>query len=268
MKTRAKQEDDYPRFGPGEDWASPTELLAEMNKEIERALAMWEVTSEEEVDKIQDERRKSDPLHEAVDRVSEPLYIRASYLDMPHHMWEPKESFRRRVAQRVAKIERLARKEREAAEQLARKEREAAEQLETIKRQGREEVLAELKAEKDACAREAENKRKEREKAKAKTSTPEYRQRQRAHLLATKYNLTEEQYQAVFKAQHGRCAACKLPFGPARDFWPCVDHDHATGEVRGLLCHLCNMTLGHAHDNPEILRGLLRYLESKRVSGR
>ena len=69
----------------------------------------------------------------------------------------------------------------------------------------------------------------------------------------------------LMRSQKDRCAACKLPFSEAKDFWPCVDHDHATGQVRGLLCRLCNLTLGHAHDNPEVLRGLLRYLETRQA---
>ncbi len=40
-----------------------------------------------------------------------------------------------------------------------------------------------------------------------------------------------------------------------------IDHDHATGKVRGILCHGCNVTLGHAFDNPVTLRALAVYLE-------
>lgn len=41
----------------------------------------------------------------------------------------------------------------------------------------------------------------------------------------------------------------------------CIDHDHETGEVRGVLCTHCNLILGHAHDDPDRLRDLARYLE-------
>jgi hypothetical protein len=51
------------------------------------------------------------------------------------------------------------------------------------------------------------------------------------------YGVTEEQYRALLMAQDGRCAICgRLP----RNRRLAVDHDHNTGEVRGLLCYTCN----------------------------
>jgi hypothetical protein len=43
----------------------------------------------------------------------------------------------------------------------------------------------------------------------------------------------------------------------------CFDHSHAHGNFRGWLCNRCNLILGHAKDNPEILRKLATYLEQK-----
>ena len=45
----------------------------------------------------------------------------------------------------------------------------------------------------------------------------------------------------------------------------CVDHCHATGAIRGLLCNDCNTVLSKANDSPELLRRLAAYLE---VTGR
>lgn len=56
------------------------------------------------------------------------------------------------------------------------------------------------------------------------------------------------------------CEACGLEEDKnGRKF--CIDHDHSTGLVRGLLCGGCNSALGHAFDDPSILRQLADYLE-------
>jgi hypothetical protein len=61
------------------------------------------------------------------------------------------------------------------------------------------------------------------------------------------YGMTREDWMNLIVAQDGKCLLCHKPFGPARN--ACVDHDHATGEVRGLLCGGCNQALGFHHEN-------------------
>jgi hypothetical protein len=55
----------------------------------------------------------------------------------------------------------------------------------------------------------------------------------RAYNLESKYSLTQDQYDLLFRAQDGKCYLCNR-LSPSRPLAP--DHDHATGEVRGLLC--------------------------------
>lgn len=82
--------------------------------------------------------------------------------------------------------------------------------------------------------------------------------RERANNLLYRYGITDDEYDAMVEVQQGRCAVCRQePDG--RLF---VDHDHRTGQNRGLLCHNCNLGLGHFKDDPDVLRAALDYLEA------
>ncbi len=75
------------------------------------------------------------------------------------------------------------------------------------------------------------------------------------------YGLTQEQVLAGLRAHGGRCCVCLSEnSGDKRGRWH-VDHDHVTGKPRGVLCHHCNLMMGHARDNPDTLRRAIRYLE-------
>ena len=79
-----------------------------------------------------------------------------------------------------------------------------------------------------------------------------------------KYGLTLEDYDEMFAAQNGLCAVCGKPpngNGPSKDNLA-VDHDHETGEVRGLVCDRCNLGLGHFFDDPDLLIAAAVYLVS------
>lgn len=77
------------------------------------------------------------------------------------------------------------------------------------------------------------------------------------------YGISDEEYQALKIAQGGVCAICgqseiRIHKGAQMDL--CVDHDHETGEVRGLLCWHCNAGLGHFRDDPQNLSAAIDYL--------
>lgn len=78
--------------------------------------------------------------------------------------------------------------------------------------------------------------------------------------LKTKWGMTVAEYDAMLASQGGGCAVCdtQTPGGMGR--FP-VDHDHKTGRIRGLLCNLCNVGLGHLKDSPELLRKAASYIE-------
>lgn len=71
-----------------------------------------------------------------------------------------------------------------------------------------------------------------------------------------RYGLTLEAYAELERAQGGACAIC----GGKRKRRLAVDHDHATGRVRGLLCDNCNMGVGKFQDSSELLQKAISYL--------
>ncbi len=67
---------------------------------------------------------------------------------------------------------------------------------------------------------------------------PQSKSQKRDKYLQAKYGIGLKQYHRMFKAQGGKCAVCQRPPKPGKNLH--VDHDHATGEVRGLLDYYCN----------------------------
>ena len=81
----------------------------------------------------------------------------------------------------------------------------------------------------------------------------------RTYHLTRRYGLTAEEVAPLLEAQGGLCAVCRA--APAAH----VDHDHATGVVRGLLCVNCNGGLGRFEDEPVVLRSAADYVERHRA---
>ncbi len=76
--------------------------------------------------------------------------------------------------------------------------------------------------------------------------------------LRAKYGITLEEYEALLAKQNGLCAICEAP----ESSWGsmAVDHNHETGEVRGLLCFNCNTALGKFNDDIQLLLKAVAYL--------
>jgi Recombination endonuclease VII len=77
--------------------------------------------------------------------------------------------------------------------------------------------------------------------------------------LRALYGIGIAEYKALYAAQGGRCAICDAHQSELT-YRLGVDHDHATGAVRGLLCVPCNQGIGHLKDSVELLRKALAYL--------
>jgi predicted methyltransferase len=75
-----------------------------------------------------------------------------------------------------------------------------------------------------------------------------------------RYNLTPEDYAAMYAAINGCCTICGIP----QDVLA-VDHDHKTTKVRGLLCKGCNLGLGGFKDDTELLAKAIVYLSNSEV---
>ena len=87
-------------------------------------------------------------------------------------------------------------------------------------------------------------------------STPRSPEANRTRTLAV-YGLTIAEYDAILEAQGGGCAICGR--SPGRKRLP-VDHNHETGEIRGLLCLACNRAVGLLGDDPDLARRAAEYL--------
>jgi hypothetical protein len=89
------------------------------------------------------------------------------------------------------------------------------------------------------------------------------RKHSRKYDLKKHYGMSLEDYDRMLLIQNGRCAICsKAPRNSSvKTRFLHVDHDHATGTVRGLLCDRCNHMLGKSLDNPDTLRRAAIYLE-------
>lgn len=104
----------------------------------------------------------------------------------------------------------------------------------------------------------AEHPEKRREiSAKYKREHPE----KARELVLRKYGLTLDDERRMYDAQGGGCAICG-----AREKL-CVDHCHASGRVRRLLCKACNSGLGMFRDRPDLLMAAAAYLEKHRQRG-
>lgn len=79
------------------------------------------------------------------------------------------------------------------------------------------------------------------------------------------YGITPADYQRMLVEQGHRCAICRQPEtfvlrGKVKNL--SIDHDHATGRVRGLLCGSCNSGIGYFREHPDILRAAIDYLSA------
>lgn len=113
------------------------------------------------------------------------------------------------------------------------------------------------------CGKEVKRRRHAEAQRAWRKAEPERHAKAKAGHDLKRFGMTVEEYFSRLAAQGGRCAICETDNpkgrGVTRPF--AVDHCHATGKVRALLCHRCNGALGMVSDNVEILRRMIGYLK-------
>lgn len=77
-----------------------------------------------------------------------------------------------------------------------------------------------------------------------------------------RYGISQTQFDQMLAEQGFGCAACG-EMDPGEKGWH-VDHCHASGIVRGILCRKCNLMIGYADHHPEVLQGAMRYLQGNK----
>ena len=75
---------------------------------------------------------------------------------------------------------------------------------------------------------------------------------------AIMYGLSVQQYLEMYDKQEGKCAICNRKPHTKRGLH--IDHCHKTGEVRGLLCHGCNIGIGNFKHSTDLIKNAIEYL--------
>ena len=103
-----------------------------------------------------------------------------------------------------------------------------------------------------------ENREKIRESGKQYRETEKGKENARKASIKYSYGLFYEDWLKIWEEQDGKCAICEIVFSTPSH--ACVDHNHKTNKVRGLLCRKCNAAIGYLNDDPEILIKATEYL--------
>lgn len=101
---------------------------------------------------------------------------------------------------------------------------------------------------------------KRRAKEKREANYEDYRDK----WISKKFGVPRGWYRSTLELQNGACAICKQPetrFRQGRLLPLAVDHDHLTGNPRGLLCTSCNIGIGSLKDDPDVLKEAAAYVQ-------
>lgn len=85
--------------------------------------------------------------------------------------------------------------------------------------------------------------------------------------LINRYGISGDEYQTLLANQNSACPICQVEISEILEYKGkrsvVVDHNHETGEVRGILCSGCNLVLGHARESTDVLYKAIVYLSER-----
>jgi hypothetical protein len=96
---------------------------------------------------------------------------------------------------------------------------------------------------------------KEENKPNRKAYNMAHKKESKDRSLKRCYGISLQEYEDMCASQKDLCATCEMQENLV------VDHDHATGKIRKLLCKKCNLALGYVKDNPITLKNMIEYLK-------
>jgi len=82
--------------------------------------------------------------------------------------------------------------------------------------------------------------------------------RSKARRYRVDFGITIEDFEKKLSLQQNKCLGCGKEFTEKGD--ACLDHNHTSGKIRGILCRNCNLAVGGAKDNIEILKKVINYI--------
>lgn len=100
----------------------------------------------------------------------------------------------------------------------------------------------------------------EKNKDRKRELSKQYKHIKKNQDLQKAYGITLDEYNRMLAEQSNCCKICNTHQDKLKRIL-CVDHNHVTGKVRGLLCDNCNRSLGLLKDNLTVLRNAVKYLE-------
>ena len=90
-----------------------------------------------------------------------------------------------------------------------------------------------------------------------------YNEGRRERFMREVYKITPADFDRMLSTQGHRCAICRTDDPRGHGQWH-IDHDHVTGDVRGLLCTDCNTGIGSLKDDPDVLVAAAEYVRRNR----